>query len=171
MAGIKPKLLREYNPELRQSATPADGKYDLKIPVGVKQKFLTAWKAIPEEERFAPQFIVHRVRYGESLWTISKKYNVSIHDLAAVNKIRNRNKVRVGQKLNVPLKGGNAWAAANKGGPRGYSKKIYKVKRGDTLGQIAESFGTRASKIRRWNNMKYGSHLIHAGQKLVIWVK
>ena len=28
VAGIKPKLLREYNPELRQSATPADGKYD-----------------------------------------------------------------------------------------------------------------------------------------------
>ena len=49
------------------------------------------------------------------MWTISKKYNVSIHDLAAVNKIRNRNKVRVGQKLNVPLKGGNAWATANKG--------------------------------------------------------
>jgi len=171
VAGIKPKLLREYNPELRQSATPAEGKYDLKIPINVKQQFLAAWKAIPEEERFAPQFIVHRVRYGESLWTISKKYNVSIHDLAAVNKIRNRNKVRVGQKLNVPLKGGNAWANANKGGPRGYSKKVYKVKRGDTLGQIAETFGTRASKIRRWNNMKYGSHLIHAGQKLVIWVK
>ena len=57
------------------------------------------------------------------------------------------------------------------GGPAGYSKRIYKVKRGDTLGQIAETFGTRASKIRRWNNMKYGSHLIHAGQKLVIWVK
>ena len=88
-----------------------------------------------------------------------------------VNKIRNRNKVRVGQKLNVPLKGGNSWVNANKGGPRGYSKRIYKVKRGDTLGQIAENFGTRASKIRRWNNMKYGSSLIHAGQKLVIWVK
>ena len=171
VAGIKPKVLREYNPELRQSATPADGKYELKIPVGVKDKFLAAWKAIPEEERFAPQFIVHRVRYGESLWTISRKYNVSIHDLAAVNKIRNRNKVRVGQKLNVPLKGGNAWANANKTGPRGYSKQIYRVKKGDTLGQIAENFGTRASKIRRWNNMKYGSHLIHAGQKLVIWVK
>ncbi len=42
---------------------------------------------------------------------------------------------------------------------------------GDTLGQIAETYGTRASKIRRWNNMKYGSHLIHPGQRLVIWVK
>ena len=171
VAGLKPNMLREYNPELRQSATPTESGYQLKLPLGKKDDFMLAWNAIPEEERFAPQFIVHRVRFGESLWTISKKYNVSIHDLAAVNKIRNRNKVRVGQKLNVPLKGGQVWGKGDNGGPPGYSKRIYRVKRGDTLGQIAENFGTRASKIRRWNNMKYGSHLIHAGQKLVIWVK
>ena len=163
--------MREYNPELRQSATPTEAGYPLKLPMGTKEHFLSAWNAIPEEERFAPQFVVHRVRFGESLWTISKKYNVSIHDLAAVNKIRNRNKVRVGQKLNVPLKGGQVWGNNDNGGPPGHSKRVYKVKRGDTLGQIAEIFGTRASKIRRWNNMKYGSHLIHPGQRLVIWVK
>tara|TARA_Y100000816_G_scaffold288991_2_gene274606 strand:- start:4 stop:2232 length:2229 start_codon:yes stop_codon:yes gene_type:complete len=43
--------------------------------------------------------IIHRVRFSESLYTISEKYNVSIHDIATWNKIRNRNKVRVGQKL------------------------------------------------------------------------
>jgi len=171
VAGLKPNVLREYNPELRQSATPTEAGYQLKLPVENKNGFIAAWNAIPEEERFAPQFVVHRVRYGESLWTISKKYNVSIHDLAAVNKIRNRNKVRVGQKLNVPLKGGRVWGNGDNGGPPGYSKRVYRVKRGDTLGQIAENFGTRASKIRRWNNLKYGSHLIHVGQKLVIWVK
>ena len=171
VAGLKPNVLREYNPELRQSATPSEGSYILKLPVGKKDGFLVAWNAIPEEERFAPQFVVHRVRYGESLWTISKKYSVSIHDLAAVNKIRNRNKVRVGQKLNVPLKGGRTWGNGENGGPSGHSKRVYRVKRGDTLGQIAEDHGTRTSKIRRWNNMKYGSHLIHPGQKLVIWVK
>ena len=57
------------------------------------------------------------------------------------------------------------------GGPPGHTKRIYKVRKGDTLGQIAENFNTRASKIRRWNNMKYGSHIIHPGKKLVIWVK
>ena len=171
VAGLKPKVLRDYNPELRQSATPTESGYPLKLPMGKKEDFLRAWNAIPEEERFAPQFVVHRVRFGESLWTISKKYNVSIHDLAAVNKIRNRNKVRVGQKLNVPLKGGQVWGNNDNGGPPGHSKRVYKVKRGDTLGQIAENFGTRTSKIRRWNNMKYGSHLIHPGQRLVIWVK
>ena len=92
VAGLKPNVLREYNPELRQSATPSEGSYILKLPIGKKDGFLAAWNAIPEEERFAPQFVVHRVRYGESLWTISKKYSVSIHDLAAVNKIRNRNR-------------------------------------------------------------------------------
>ena len=47
----------------------------------------------------------------------------------------------------------------------------YKVKKGDTLGQIAEDYKTSASKIRRWNRLKYGSSLIYPGQKLKIWVK
>ena len=87
VAGIKVKQLRNYNPELRQSATPTDNPYLLKLPNGKKDQFLARWNSIPESERFAPQFIVHRVRNGESLWTISKKYGASIHDIAAVNKL------------------------------------------------------------------------------------
>ena len=129
VAGLKPSVLRDYNPELRQSATPTIKNYPLKLPVGIRENFLSAWNAIPSDERFAPQFIVHRVRYGESLWTISKKYNISIHDLAGVNKIRNKNRVKVGQKLNVPLKGGQIWGNNDNGGPPGHTKRIYKVKK------------------------------------------
>jgi membrane-bound lytic murein transglycosylase D len=173
VAGIKVKTLRKYNPELRQSATPADTPYLLKLPKGKKEQFLERWNSIPESERFAPQFIVHRVRYGESLWTISKKYGASIHDIAAVNKIRNRHKIKVGNKLKVPLKGGvlRTWGTKDNGGPAGHYKVTYKVKRGDTLGQIAEDYKSKASKIRRWNGLKYGSSLIYPGQKLKIWVK
>jgi len=173
VAGIKVKTLRKYNPELRQSATPADNPYLLKLPKGKKEQFLERWNSIPESERFAPQFIVHRVRYGESLWTISKKYGASIHDIAAVNKIRNRHKIKVGNKLKVPLKGGvlRTWGTKDNGGPSGHYKVTYKVKRGDTLGQIAEDYKSKASKIRRWNGLKYGSSLIYPGQKLKIWVK
>ena len=110
------------------------------MPYGIKNRFIDSWNEIPEEREICSQFVVHRVRYGESLWTISKKYNVSIHDLGAVNKIRNRNRVRVGQKLNVPLKVGKFGVVEDNGGPGGYTKRIYRVKRGDTLGQIAESF-------------------------------
>ena len=172
VAGISVKTIRKYNPELRQSASPAEGSYLLKLPKGKIDHFVTAWNLIPESERFAPQFLIHRVKYGESLWTISRKFGVSIHDIASVNKIRNRHKIRVGTKLKVPVGGGNrVWGTGDNGGPSGHYKVVYKVKRGDTLGQIAEDYGTRASKIRRWNILKYGSQLIYPGQKLIIWVK
>ncbi len=170
-AGISLKTLQRYNPELRQSATPADGPYKLKLPPDKKDIFLANFNALPENQRFAPQYIVHRVRRGESLWSIAKKYNISIHDLASVNKIRNRHKIRVGQKLTVPVRGtGSRTLYARAQEPAGHVKVVYTVKKGDTLGHIAQGYRTRASKIRRWNGLKYGEY-IYPGQKLVVWVK
>ena len=53
--------------------------------------------------------------------------------------------------------------------PTGKSKLVYHVKRGDTIGHVAEWYGVRASDIRNWNDIAYGS-FIHAGQALVVWV-
>ncbi len=170
-ARIKVKTLRQYNPELRQSASPADGPYLLKLPFGKKEQFIANWSSLSDDERFAPQFVSHRVKYGESLWTISRKYNVSVHDIASVNKIKNRHKIRVGSRLKIPAKGGRLYASSQNGGPPGHYKMVYTVRRGDTLGQIADDHRTQAGKIRRWNNLRYGSYIIHPGQKLTIWVK
>ena len=165
-AGTSLKMMQYYNPELRQSATPQNGPYTLRIPKGTANKFTANFNALPEVQRFAPQYIVHKVRRGESLSTISKKYKVSIHDVAAVNKIRNRHKISIGQKLTIPIRG----AYASHDGPPGHIKVVYTVRKGDTLGHIAEDYGTRAGKIRRWNNLAYGQY-IYPGQKLVLWVK
>ena len=165
-AGTSLKTMQYYNPELRQSATPQNGPYTLRIPKGKASQFNANFNALPEDQRFAPQYIVHKVRRGESLSTISKKYKVSIHDVAAVNKIRNRHKISIGQKLTIPIRG----AYASHDGPPGHIKVVYTVRKGDTLGHIAEDYGTRAGKIRRWNNLAYGQY-IYPGQKLVLWVK
>jgi LysM repeat protein len=53
--------------------------------------------------------------------------------------------------------------------PAGREKLVYRVKRRDTLGQIAEMYGVRASNIRNWNDIAYGEY-IRPGQDLVIWV-
>ena len=52
---------------------------------------------------------------------------------------------------------------------KGYKKIEYLVKKGDTLGEIAEIYHTRASKLRAWNGLYYGQH-IYPKQKLKIWV-
>jgi len=169
-AGISFKTLQGLNPELRQSATPAEA-YQLKIPQGSKKKFIRNYNALPENERFAPQFITHKVRNGESLWYIARKYRVSQSSLASVNKIRNRNNLRIGQKLTIPVPGMNIpRPSRGQMSSNSHNKVIYKVRRGDTLGHIAEDYSTRAAKIRQWNGMKYGQH-IFPGQKLTLWVK
>jgi LysM repeat protein len=50
-----------------------------------------------------------------------------------------------------------------------YTKKIYTVKKGDTLGQIAANYNTSARRIRYWNSLSYGQH-IFVGQKLTVYV-
>lgn len=51
----------------------------------------------------------------------------------------------------------------------GREKLVYRVKRGDTLGHIAEWYRVRASDIRNWNDIAYGEY-IRPGQELAIWV-
>ena len=49
------------------------------------------------------------------------------------------------------------------------TKLAYRVKKGDTLGHIAEWYGCRAAEIRNWNNLPYGRP-IRQGSVLAIWV-
>jgi membrane-bound lytic murein transglycosylase D len=51
-----------------------------------------------------------------------------------------------------------------------YAALDYRVKKGDTIGHIAEWFHCRAADIRNWNDLPYG-HMIRAGTKLTIWVR
>ncbi len=53
--------------------------------------------------------------------------------------------------------------------PQGKERLVYTVKRGDTIGHIAEWYGVRASDIRNWNGISYGNY-IHAGEDVTIWV-
>ncbi|MFC1527241.1 transglycosylase SLT domain-containing protein [Candidatus Neomarinimicrobiota bacterium] len=170
-AGISLSTLQQYNPELRQSATPTTA-YKLKLPIGKKDQFEKQYAALPESKRFAPQYITHRVRSGENLGTISRKYNVSIHDIAGVNKIKNRHKIKVGQVLTIPVRGATevSYSSVSTTRPSGTTKETYIVKKGDTLGQIADNYRIQARQIRSWNGIKYGEY-IHPGQKIILWVK
>ena len=170
-AGISLATLRKYNPELRQSATPTKS-YNLKLPIGKKDLFEKKYAALPESKRFAPQYITHRVRSGENLGSISRKFRVSIHDIAAVNKIKNRHKIKVGQTLTIPVRGATkvSYSSVSSARPSGTKKEIYTVKKGDTLGQIADNYRVQARQIRSWNGIKYGQY-IYPGQKIILWLK
>ena len=161
-ADTKVSTIKKLNPELRQPATPSNGPYVLNIPLGKKDSFYEKFNKIPDDEKFAVQNVEHRVKKGENLISIASKYRVLVADLQTINNISNKDFLSIGQRLKIPVKGG---LYSN------YPEKVvYKVRSGDTLGHIAEEYNTRASEIRKWNNMG-GSSLIRPGQRLTLFVK
>lgn len=181
-ANISTQELKDYNPELLRWATPPGNKYPLKLPKGIKEDFLLAYKEIPKENR-VQDITVHTVQRGESVGLIARKYGTTVRGIYANNENLG-NVIYPGQKLVIPLPKGSAGKiSANKptnltntsrshstsrpSTPPNSTKLIYTVKTGDTVGHIAEWYDVRAFEIRAWNGI---GNTIRVGQKLTIYV-
>jgi membrane-bound lytic murein transglycosylase D len=176
VCGIKFDELREINPELRKLNTPAY-KYTIRLPKG-KRPILEREILVMEA---APTHVIYKVKSGDTLSEIALKYGVTIQDIVNANKLKSKSQIYIGQKLVLPQGGTsrltsgstvNTSSSSSSGKPdlsASHRKIIYTVKPGDTLGEIAEVYDTRASRIRVWNGLVYGEY-IHPNQKLTIWV-
>lgn len=98
-----------------------------------------------------PRF--HRVRKGEYLGMIARKYKVSLRKLKRINKISG-NKIYIGQKL---------WLNSRVYKTVG-SKNFYFVKRGDFLAAIAKKYRLSVSYLKKLNGLH--NNTIYKGQKL-----
>lgn len=107
---------------------------------------------------------IHKVKKGESLDRIAKRYNITVQDLRAWNNLKNTTIVP-GQSLKVA---NTRTAQASKSASEsGASLVTYKVKKGDTLSTIAQKYkGITVNKIKADNGLK--GNQIKAGMTLKI---
>lgn len=115
-----------------------------------------------------PKF--HRVRRGETLLSISRKYDVTPRKLASVNNFKSwKTRVNVGQKINLGPNEEQVVSTRLAATPKVRITNrpiVYKVVRGDNLTDIARLFNSPMSKIKRVNNLKRGKIIV--GQKIVL---
>lgn len=104
--------------------------------------------------------VTHTVLSGESLWSISRKNNVSYQSLAKWNGMGPRDTLRVGQKIVI-------WKNSSDGAI--IRTVNYKVRNGDTISAIANKFKVKSSDIVKWNNLTKQKY-IQPGQKLKLYV-
>ncbi|OPX23677.1 MAG: hypothetical protein B1H02_04735 [Candidatus Latescibacteria bacterium 4484_107] len=161
--------LKSLNPELQRWCTPPGVRgYRLKLPKGTASLFLSQYAQVPDSEKIEWQR--HRVRRGEVLSGISKRYHIPMRSVMDVNNLRNPNRLRVGQVLLIPgpARDGMRLADRSFGSlPTDRGEKVfYVVRKGDTLSEIAERYGVGLSSLRRWNNLR-GSK-IRTGKRLTI---
>lgn len=110
--------------------------------------------------------VYHRIRRGENLGLIASKYGVSVRELKEWNNIVG-NKIIAGKNLKVYSDGGPKTVTTDLTNTNNSNLYRYKVKRGDTIGEIAERFGVSPTMIRKWNNIT-GNKII-AGKSLKIY--
>src|SRR4030042_3664666 len=101
---VSEEVIKLFNAELRYKITP-DREYDLKIPKDSLEKFKLVFDEIPETEKpkFRAAFVRHRVRSGETLSSIAKKYRVSVSSITSYNKLNPNRVLPAGRRLTIPM--------------------------------------------------------------------
>lgn len=121
--GTPMEVLKALNPQYKQQIVPAvrGRSYDIVLPLSEVPKFLDNEADImgkdtiylaeymsPRKNGEMPQFVIdskiHKVKAGENLSIIARKYGVTVSQICKWNNIKNASKIRVGQKLEIFLK-------------------------------------------------------------------
>jgi membrane-bound lytic murein transglycosylase D len=161
--------LRDFNPSLIREATPPGGSYKINVPLGYGKVVTAKYNNISALKMVAVatpgnSTKYHRVRRGDSLGEIARRYGVSMSSIKRANRMRG-SMIRVGQVLAIPGGSRVAYSSTNATVRKTESIK-HKVRRGDSLGRIAVSYGSSVSAIKSANGIK-GSQII-VGQVLTI---
>lgn len=159
------KSLKDLNPALRQNSTPKR-PYEIKVPKGSGEGLLAKIDHIPVWLPPVPDYVIHRVRKGESLSVIANRYRTSVRKIMAANNLKSRHYVKAGWKLKIPTGRTYARVSEPKYSPSGKRPEQYEVRKGDSLWKIARRFGTTTRAIQSLNNLPH-THL-RIGQVLNI---
>ena len=110
-------------------------------------KAIADYYGVNYNKTFDNEYIVKK---GDSLWSISNKYGISVDDLKVANNLKS-NLLSIGQILKIP--------EVSKG-------NYYVVKKGDSLWSISQNYNTTVAEIKKINNLT--TNLLSVGQKLLI---
>ena len=95
-------------------------------------------------------YTIYTVKKGDSLWSISREYNISVQELIDINDLLTTT-IKVGDQLKVPAE---------------LNEEIYVVKPGDTLWSIAKKNNITVDDLKNKNNLS--SNLLSINQQLII---
>jgi membrane-bound lytic murein transglycosylase D len=172
--GVEMGELKRMNPALLQQVWTGNKRipkgYVLKVDrASLSRDLVASINAIPGSELHAEQIpdLSYTVVSGDTLSGIAGRYNTSVSELVAINQLRDRHSIRIGQKLVLPQQGGVVpTLVVNDPGPQSIpGNRTYTVRRGDTLTGISQRFGVATPTLMALNGLR-DRNMIQPGQVL-----
>jgi membrane-bound lytic murein transglycosylase D len=163
--GISEVKLNELNPELRYKILPGEN-YPLKVPPNHGDVLVAKLDKIPVTSPPQRAFVYHRVRSGESLSKIARKYRTSVGSIMRANNLKRSNFIVAGKMLKIPQRG-YVYKRPKPVRPKNGQAVNHIVKQGDSLWIIAKQYGTTTKKIQQLNHLT--TTALYKGQVLTIF--
>jgi membrane-bound lytic murein transglycosylase D len=172
-AQISIKQLQSYNPAFNQWATAPNGPYNLLLPVSKVEHFRLA---LEKNRGRGIKYVRYRVKSGDSLSTIAKRYHTTAEVIQTANRI-NSHLIRTGHFLLIPTSvkndrtyvlSANNRLAEIQSRRQGKYKFTHTIHPGDSFWRLAKRYHVSQLSIAKWNGMSPKDPLI-IGKKLVIW--
>ncbi len=152
-------------PEPTIAPYPGPGETPGETPVeatAVPEGGETIPQATPVVDPTGPQS--HTVQAGETLFSISQKYNVPAAEIAAANNLANVNQLDVGQVLVIPVAGSTPPTGTT---PPTTGEQVHVVQPGENLFRIALGYGLTTNELAAYNGIADPT-LIFVGQVIRI---
>lgn len=117
----------------------------------------------------------YRVRQGDTLWEIARKYAVGVRQLAKWNGMAPRDTLTPGKTLVIWTKDKSKVSAFNPAEfvhpfEQNTTRRIgYTVRSGDSLARISQRFRVSINNLKRWNRLE-GRKYLQPGQRLTLYV-
>lgn len=92
----------------------------------------------------------HVIRKKDTLYSLSKKYHVTVNELKSANNLVSRH-LKPGEKLVIPPR--TVTAADDRDGSDRFKGNSYKVRKGDTLSGVARKTGVSVAELKRINGI------------------
>lgn len=178
---------KALNPKFKGEIAPlkANNKLELRIPPGMnEQASVAASESVVEKAEFvadAGDTEVYRIRRGDSLHSVARKYRTTVAYLRDLNDIPKGKRLKVGMKLYVPdrtpvapkrnvivaKKKSNSERNPESTNSVSSNGRFYIVQSGDTLSSIAKKYSVSINELKRANNIRRG-RLLKVGIRLQI---
>ena len=130
-----------------------DSDYSFKdYPTIIRENGLNHLNEELQEDDIKPNIYI--VKKGDTLSEIAEKFNTTYQYLANINNIENPNLIYPGEEIIIPSNNTD-------------NQKIYIVKKGDTLSEIAEKFNTTYQYLASINSIA-NPNLIYPGEKIIV---
>lgn len=183
LAGLSLKQLKKLNPGYNRASTDPEGPFKIILPIENVAQFTENLIDSPIYEQI--HWIHYKIRSGDTLTTIAKKFNTTPDSLKKMNALANNN-LKIGSKLIVP-QSGMLVAKSNKPSSLKLAKNeietalkkmqkqytlqpgdtLYMIRKNDTLQKIAGRFHISVRNLLAANSMNRPHALVY-GQQLII---